>query len=240
MYHFPAVETAFITQPFGANPKAYERFGLKGHNGIDYGAPTESDIYACADGVVVLAEERDYGYGRHIRIQHKGFLALYGHLQFMNFKKGDRVKSGDVIGGMGGDPRDDVPYDGNSSGTHLHFEIRPDTEPANNGYAGAVDPMEFLLKEVPYFYEGRVITSRGLNVRAEPGTRGKVIGSMRLGEKFRAVETFVRDREIWLKLLSLREKWIAAIYYGATLAEYGEVEAEIEPEPTPEPPNARY
>lgn len=229
--NFPVVNTAFVTQKFGVNKKAYVRFGLQGHNGIDYGAPIESDIFACDDGIVVLAEEREYGYGRHIRIKHDGFLSIYGHLQFMNFGKGDQVFAGEVIGGMGGDPRDGVKYDGNSTGTHLHFEIRPDTEPANNGFAGAVEPIEYLLDKLPHSMSGKIAARNGLNVRAEPSASAKKVGVMQNGESFLATERFEKENELWLKRKSLREEWIAAEYYGNLFAVW---EGDM-PEPPSEP-----
>ena len=107
------------------------------HHGTDFGGELQSDIYAVADGEVVLVvTEKNNGYGNYIIIKHKGqkpnaaggietetFYALYGHMNEIFMFKGQTVQQGAVIGLMGGDPeRDENP--GRSTGTHLHFEIR--------------------------------------------------------------------------------------------------------------------
>src|SRR3990172_5380347 len=45
-----------IVQPFGVNPEVYRRWGLPGHEGIDFRAPRGANVYACADGNVVRVD----------------------------------------------------------------------------------------------------------------------------------------------------------------------------------------
>ena len=103
------------------------------HEGVDIWPGEGSngtDIAATRDGVVYLAEDGGYasgnlvsagtgnGYGNHIIIQHdNGYYTLYGHLLSGTFKvkTGDTVKAGQIIATMGSS--------GNSSGTHLHYNI---------------------------------------------------------------------------------------------------------------------
>lgn len=95
------------------------------HAGIDMAAPKGTAVYAAESGVVIVAQSWS-GYGNCIIIDHGGGLwTLYGHL--MNggiyVKKGETVKRGEKIGGVGST--------GQSTGNHLHFEVRKNSEPVN-------------------------------------------------------------------------------------------------------------
>lgn len=88
----------------------------KFHTGMDFSAPTGTEIYASGDGVVsdVLV---DYsGYGRHVVIDHGfGYKSLYAHTSEFKVKKGQKVKRGDVIALVGNT--------GTSTAPHLHYEV---------------------------------------------------------------------------------------------------------------------
>lgn len=93
--------------------------GVHGHNGVDlasyYGAP----IMASADGTVIIAKNGGWngGYGSYVVIKHdNGTQTLYGHLSNVTVTAGQVVVQGQVIGNMGSS--------GQSTGTHLHFEVR--------------------------------------------------------------------------------------------------------------------
>lgn len=86
------------------------------HYGNDYGVPTGTPVTACADGKVVMAEDR-ISTGWSIVIEHlPGLYSLYYHLDSMNVKEGDTVKAGDLIGKSGST--------GLATGPHLHWEVR--------------------------------------------------------------------------------------------------------------------
>ena len=86
------------------------------HYGNDYGIPEGSEVKACADGKVVLAEWRN-STGWSIVIEHlPGLYSLYYHLSEMNVKEGDTVKANDLIAKSGST--------GLATGPHLHWEIR--------------------------------------------------------------------------------------------------------------------
>ena len=88
-----------------------------GHYGVDIGGKKGNPIYSIDNGVVVYAGWSDWGYGNVIAIDHgNGLQSLYAHLDSLNVSCGDFVYQGDTIGFMGST--------GNSSGPHLHFEIR--------------------------------------------------------------------------------------------------------------------
>src|SRR3954471_15666305 len=86
-------------QPFGARPDIYSaRYPIRGHNGWDIACPTLTLLLAAADGIVISTEFDSGGYGNEIRIQHDGFMTLYGHLNDFNVSPGDRVIAGQLIG----------------------------------------------------------------------------------------------------------------------------------------------
>lgn len=100
-----------------------------GHRGIDIGAGMGSQLFAADSGVVVYAGWLEGGYGNFVVIDHgNGYQTLYEHLEHINVSCGSSVYQGDVIGTAG--------TTGNSTGPHLHFEIR---------YAGSsVNPWDYL------------------------------------------------------------------------------------------------
>ncbi len=78
-----------------------------------------------------IAGWNDHGYGNVVVIDHgNGWQSLYAHLSGLNVSCGSYVTQGDVIATMGST--------GNSSGPHLHYEVRV------NGIA--VDPLYFILE----------------------------------------------------------------------------------------------
>lgn len=85
------------------------------HRGIDIARPSNYNILA-ADNGVIAATGFSGSYGNRILIKHNnGYTTLYGHLSSINVEVGQVVEKGSVIGIMGST--------GNSTGTHLHFEI---------------------------------------------------------------------------------------------------------------------
>jgi murein DD-endopeptidase MepM/ murein hydrolase activator NlpD len=88
-----------------------------GHLAIDIGAALGEPISAADSGVVVFAGWATGGYGNTVAIDHgNGYSTLYAHLSSINVSCGRSVAQGQTIG-YGGST-------GNSTGPHLHFEIR--------------------------------------------------------------------------------------------------------------------
>ena len=90
----------------------------RSHNGIDYAAPTGTQIKATSDGKVAFSGWQN-GYGNLIILQHQGqYSTAYGHLSSFTkgLHKGQRVNQGDVIGYVGAT--------GMATGPHLHYEFR--------------------------------------------------------------------------------------------------------------------
>ncbi len=89
---------------------------LKMHQGIDYGAPIGTPVWAVANGVVTFAGWSSGGYGNFVTIRHdNGCESRYGHLSKINVKQGARVKQGQNVGLVG--------MTGYATGPHLHFEF---------------------------------------------------------------------------------------------------------------------
>ena len=111
------------------------------HTGIDISGIHHTEILAVSDGEVTFAGVQN-GFGNCIEIKHvvngETIYSFYAHLSKINVKSGDKVKQGEVIGLEGGDPESD-PNPGNSTGHHLHFEIRK-----ASGYGNDVDPTNYI------------------------------------------------------------------------------------------------
>jgi murein DD-endopeptidase MepM/ murein hydrolase activator NlpD len=87
------------------------------HLGIDITATSSTLVLASGGGVVVFAGFSQYGYGNVVQIDHlDGFATVYGHLSQINVSQCEVVTGGEVIGIAGST--------GNSTGVHLHFEVR--------------------------------------------------------------------------------------------------------------------
>ncbi len=96
----------------------------KFHYGIDFTAPTGTEIYATGDGTVASVEASDRSYGKCITIDHGyGMKTLYAHLNAFNVKKGQKVNRGDIIGFVGNT--------GLSTAPHLHYEVIRNGEKIN-------------------------------------------------------------------------------------------------------------
>jgi len=111
-----AASVAFITPSRGIVTSGFgERWG-KLHCGLDIGALSGSPILAALDGVVSYSGW-EQGYGNTITINHpNNIVTLYGHCSKLDVVIGQYVKKGDIIGAVGST--------GNSTGPHLHFEVR--------------------------------------------------------------------------------------------------------------------
>lgn len=86
------------------------------HTGVDLASSVGTPVKAANGGVVIFAGWNSFGYGNTIVLSHGPFSTVYGHLSGINVGCRQVVSAGQVIGAVGST--------GNSSGPHLHFEIR--------------------------------------------------------------------------------------------------------------------
>ena len=90
---------------------------MRFHAGEDIGAPTGTPILAADSGVAAVYPDNGNGYGNYIMINHGGGrVTLYAHMSAFAISNGASVTQGQVIGYVGST--------GNSTGPHLHFEVR--------------------------------------------------------------------------------------------------------------------
>ena len=133
---------AQISQPFGPSTYWFEPpYGTYPHfhTGMDLVAPFGSPVFAADDGVVALVGSSSSGYGNYVVLAHAGgFDTLYGHLSATLVKVGQVVSQGTPVGLEGST--------GNSTGPHVHFELRIGQRP--------VDPRPYLPPGAPSAYRG--------------------------------------------------------------------------------------
>jgi murein DD-endopeptidase MepM/ murein hydrolase activator NlpD len=128
---------AVVTQSFGCTSLEQEPWSATCpshhfHSGIDLAAPQGTPVHAASSGVVKVGHDRT-GYGLFIVVRgDDGLSTLYGHLSRVEVESGDTVAAGDVIGEVGST--------GNSTGPHLHFEVRVAGRP--------VDPLPMLARHL--------------------------------------------------------------------------------------------
>ena len=121
--------TKYLTSTYG--PRTNPVTGIfTTHDGVDIGASYGTSIWTAAGGTVVYAGWNG-GYGNCVMINHgNGYTTLYGHMSQIAVSNGQTVSMGQVVGYVGST--------GNSTGPHLHFEIRASST------AQTLDPMGFI------------------------------------------------------------------------------------------------
>ena len=130
---WPTLSTSYITSPYGTRLHPIQGI-IKNHDGIDIGGSMGDPVYAASDGVIIYSAYNNGGYGNMVMIDHgmneEGIkiVTLYGHGSKLLKNVGDTVTKGDIIMEVGST--------GNSTGPHVHFEVR------ENGRA--VDPKGYL------------------------------------------------------------------------------------------------
>ena len=153
----------YLTQLFGQNNLDYSLLSLKGHNGIDFRTKHCDNgnawVLASHDGVVISDKNKQSDTaGRYVKIESDEMVidgkkckiqTVYFHLKSCKHNEGTWVKKGQLIG-----VSDNT--GGFSTGAHLHFGlyilwkkgssyVLPD-----NGYGGAVNPMDYLIDDQVY------------------------------------------------------------------------------------------
>ena len=112
-----------LTSPFGYRSDPFT--GVRRmHYGLDLANRVGTTVKATMSGTVVVIGDQPLGYGNYVVIRHdRGFQSLYGHLNKIIVRNGQRVSQGQKIGEMGNS--------GRSTGTHLHFSLYKNNVPVN-------------------------------------------------------------------------------------------------------------
>lgn len=134
IFDWPLPGDFSITSPFGERGDPFTG-ELSFHDGVDIAAPEGTAILTAADGVVTAANRTDpWGgsYGYYVRIRHdETYETLYAHCAEVLVRAGQEVRQGEIIALVGST--------GNSTGSHLHFEVREGRD--------KVDAMTFFQKK---------------------------------------------------------------------------------------------
>ena len=136
--HIPAIfplkvtDLKYVSSNYGNRPDPIYKV-TKFHGGMDFSAPTGTEVYATGDGVVIDVDHSQWGYGNMVTIDHGfGYVTRYAHLQKTAVRKGQRVKRGQLVGFVGDT--------GKTTGVHLHYEVRKNDVPVN--------PINFLYNDL--------------------------------------------------------------------------------------------
>lgn len=92
-----------------------------GHNGRDFGAPVGTAVKATMSGKVTFAGWNDEGYGNLVIVENGPYRTYYAHLSEIPVSVGQTIQAGSLVGLSGNT--------GNSTGPHLHYEVRKDGQP---------------------------------------------------------------------------------------------------------------
>lgn len=126
------IKNGKVSVPFGKKGSMWKN----GHTGVDYSVPTGTDILSVTSGIVT-ASNWGSAYGKQLiiksKFKDKDIWVLYAHLSKLLVKTGEKVLVGQHIAESGNT--------GNSSGPHLHFEVR---DGARWSTSNAIDPAELL------------------------------------------------------------------------------------------------
>lgn len=115
-----------ITSPFGASRSDGK------HKGVDM-VGADKHIYPINNGTVITTGYDSDGYGNYVIVDHEnGYWSLYAHFRTIYVKRGQSITKNNILGVEGST--------GNSTGSHLHLEIRKGTNTRSN----TINPITFL------------------------------------------------------------------------------------------------
>lgn len=132
--HYFTPQRDFIWPVIGKLTSKFGKRWGKMHEGIDISVPFSTPIRAVQSGVVIYSGQVS-GYGNLVAIAHRGgYTSVYAHNKSNKVSEGRIVQRGDIVAYVGST--------GNSTGPHLHFELRKNNDPK--------DPLTLLQKTIFY------------------------------------------------------------------------------------------
>lgn len=146
-----------MNSPYKGKFRVSQIFKGIAHKGLDLVGVTSKDIFSTVYGIVEAARrdinpnnqnDANYGMGNYVRIREDktGLLHYFAHLSKIMVKQGQRVRKGDQIGVEGST--------GNSTGSHLHYEIR--SAPDNTKFLNVAEISGIPNRLGTYEQEGRM------------------------------------------------------------------------------------
>lgn len=149
-----------LSQGFGANPDSYARFGLKGHNGLDYALPHGTPLVSPIEGKITEIGNDTTGYGAYVKVENDAEGHLLGHMSRIDVQVGQEVYEGQQLGLSGGTKGSWGA--GNTTGAHLHWGRFPKPRNRDNGYSGYEDQSDLLISwdEQKALPEGRTYVNK--------------------------------------------------------------------------------
>lgn len=112
--------TGSMRWPVNVSGRLSSNYGARSrgmHTGIDIACPYGTPVLAADSGTVILVKRLTYSYGQYVIIDHGGSIStLYAHMSAIHVSVGQSVSKGQQVGSVGST--------GNSTGNHLHFEVR--------------------------------------------------------------------------------------------------------------------
>lgn len=175
-----------LTQRFGNKfilngVDVYAQYGLAGHNGLDYGLPSNTQIIAPHGGKIIeVVDEGDIGYGKYIKIENDKEGSVIAHLGSFQVKVGDTVSEGQPIALSDNS--------GNSTGPHLHWGYYLFPRNRQNGYAGFINQLPLIASPAPSptplptpnpgyapTHEGQTVEKDGVTYQSYKDSSGKLL-----------------------------------------------------------------
>ena len=154
----PAQQTNKTGWVFPVNSQKFTQFFGGMHKGLDIGIPIGTPIVAPTNAKVIRAGPDNTGYGNLVVLETADGLQVFlGHLNNFAVRVGDTVKAGGLLGYSGNT--------GNSTGPHLHYEIRQGT--------GRIDPLK-----IPYLGSSTVASQQKSEKSYKPSEKPSTLQSM--------------------------------------------------------------
>lgn len=180
-----------LTKPDGTKVNVYAQWGLKGHNGVDWGLPSGTVVVSPHDGKVLEAAFDANGYGNYIKIENDTEGSVLAHLESINVTVGQHVQEGQQVA-----TSDNTGY---STGAHLHWGYYQKPRNHANGFNGYIDQRPVLAA----------------STAPSSGTTAPVTGQLYTKEQYDSVlgdrEKFWKERDEEIKKNKLLgEQLIAA------------------------------
>lgn len=181
-FYYPVPPDTWISQHYKPDHRAY-----------DFGVMTGTTINSMADGEVTTLQKLSNSYGWYLIVSHaEDYSSLYAHLSGFLVSLGDMVTAGSPIALSG--------TTGNSSGPHLHCELRLNNTPFD--YLSLLspsfyeEPVDFTFPDFPTLPIFRIAYD-GLRIRIAPNVNSMIIGHVNAGDEVPVIKAIKNGNNIW-------------------------------------------